>query len=86
MATTTTGAGYWIAAGNGGVSPFGDAVFYGGADAAPLARPIVAIAATPTGKGYRMVASDGGVFVFGDASFLGSTGAVALARPVVGID
>ena len=79
----STGAGYWLAAADGGVFAFGDAVYAGGLGAGPLNAPIVAMAATPTGLGYWLFASDGGVFAFGDAPFLGSLGATRLNQPIV---
>ena len=85
MAGTSTGAGYWIVAGDGGVFAFGDARFSGSTAGVRLSSPIVGMAGTPTGQGYWLVASDGGVFAFGDASFLGSTGGIRLDRPVVGM-
>ena len=85
MATTPSGAGYWLAARDGGVFSFGDARFYGSMGDRHLNRPIVAIAATPNGQGYWLVASDGGVFSFGDARFLGSTGNIRLNQPIVGM-
>ncbi len=44
MATTPTGHGYWLAAADGGVFTYGDAVFYGSAGNAKLHAPIVGIA------------------------------------------
>jgi Cu/Zn superoxide dismutase len=79
----SSGAGYWLAAADGGVFAFGDAPYAGGLGAAPLNAPIVAIAPTPTGLGYWLVAADGGVFAFGDAPFLGSLGAMKLNQPIV---
>ncbi len=85
MTSTPSGAGYWIAAEDGGVFSFGDAQFYGSTGATPLNKPVVGIASTPTGHGYWLVAADGGIFSFGDARFYGSTGATPLNKPVVGI-
>jgi hypothetical protein len=76
---------YWLAAADGAVSPFGGAPFLGGADGAPLNKPVVGMAATPDGHGYWLVASDGGIFAFGAAGFHGSTGGLALNKPVVGM-
>jgi hypothetical protein len=85
MEPTTSGAGYWQAAADGGVFALGDAGFYGSAGAITLNKPIVGMAATPDGKGYWLVASDGGVFAYGDAGFYGSAGAITLNKPIVGM-
>ena len=86
MEPTTSGAGYWQAAADGGVFALGDAGFHGSAGNITLNKPIVGMAATPDGKGYWLVASDGGVFAYGEASFHGSAGAIPLNQPVVGMD
>ncbi|MGH8978013.1 MAG: M15 family metallopeptidase [Acidimicrobiia bacterium] len=85
MAATRSHGGYWLAASDGGVFAFGDAVFFGSTGGIRLNRPIVGMAATPSGGGYWLVASDGGIFAFGDAGFFGSTGGVRLNRPIVGM-
>ena len=76
MASTPSGAGYWLLGRDGGVFSFGDAAFYGSTGDIRLNQPIVAMAAVPDGKGYWFVGSDGGVFAFGDADFFGSTGGI----------
>ncbi|MDQ3946940.1 MAG: superoxide dismutase family protein [Actinomycetota bacterium] len=76
-------AGYFMAAGDGGVFAFGDAVFRGSRGGQRLNRPVVGMTGTPGGDGYHLVASDGGVFAFGDAIFEGSTGGTTLTAPVV---
>ena len=73
------------AANDGGVFPFGDAMFHGSGGEAHPDRSIVGIAGSPSGKGYWLTARDGGVFAFGDAPFHGSTGATPLNEPIVGI-
>jgi len=85
LGSTSTGAGYWIARGDGGVLPFGDALPHGGLEGQTLNRTIVGLAASPTGGGYWLVGGDGGVFPFGDAGGFGSTGGMALNKPMVGI-
>ena len=77
--------GYWLAASDGGIFPFGNAAGYGSTGGIPLNKPIVSMAATPDGKGYWLVGSDGGVFPFGDAGGYGSTGGIHLNQPIVGI-
>ena len=83
MASTPDGAGYWLAASNGGVSVHGDANFYGSMAGHALNAPIAHIVATPDGHGYWLVAADGGIFTFGDAPFFGSMGGQHLNAPVV---
>ena len=70
----TLGAGYWLAAGDGGVFTFGDAPFFGSIPGRNISlnAPVVGMARTLSGKGYWLVAGDGGVFTFGDAPFFGS--------------
>jgi hypothetical protein len=84
-APVSSGSGYLVANGAGGVYTFGDAVSDGSIGGVHLRAPIVGMAPTPDGGGYWMVASDGGVFSFGDAVFHGSTGALHLAAPIVGM-
>jgi len=85
LTTSPGGQGYWEAASDGSVFPFGGAQFYGSMGGRPLNKPIVGMAATPDGKGYWEVASDGGIFSFGDAGFYGSMGGKPLNKPVVGM-
>ncbi|HVF32182.1 MAG TPA: superoxide dismutase family protein [Acidimicrobiales bacterium] len=77
------GAGYWMAAADGGVFAHGDAPFHGSRGGMPLAKPVVGLESTPDRAGYYLVASDGGVFAHGDAPFVGSAGGLALNAPVV---
>ncbi|WP_421734398.1 SpoIID/LytB domain-containing protein [Cellulomonas sp.] len=79
------GAGYWMAASDGGVFAFCGAGYYGSAGGLRLTSPVVAMASTASGQGYWLVASDGGVFSYGDAAFFGSTGAIKLNKPIVDI-
>ena len=74
MAITPDGAGYWMAASDGGIFAYGDAGFYGSHGGSHLNQPIVGMTSTPDGGGYWLVASDGGIFTYGDAGFYGSTG------------
>jgi hypothetical protein len=64
MAPTADGAGYWLAATDGGVFAFGDAAFHGSMGGTPLAAPVVGMAADAATGGYWLDASDGGVFSF----------------------
>jgi murein DD-endopeptidase MepM/ murein hydrolase activator NlpD len=83
IAATSSGAGYWMVAGDGGIFSFGDAPFFGSMGGQRLNRPMVGMAATATGNGYWMFAGDGGIFAYGDARFFGSTASVALQAPIV---
>ncbi len=85
IASTRTGNGYWLVAGDGGIFSFGDAQFHGSTGNLKLNKPVVGLSATASGNGYWFVATDGGIFSYGDAFFYGSTGAFILNRPVVGM-
>ncbi|EEF62266.1 glycoside hydrolase family 25 protein [Pedosphaera parvula] len=85
MARSASGAGYWIAASDGGVFSFGDAHFYGSMGGQHLNAAVVGIAARPQGDGYWLVGADGGIFSFGNAGFHGSMGGQHLNAPVVGM-
>jgi hypothetical protein len=45
MASTPSGAGYWLVATDGGIFAFGGADFFGSLGDHPPAQPIVAVAA-----------------------------------------
>ncbi len=77
-------SGYWVAATDGNVFPFGGAPSCGTLVQTQLQQPIVGMAGLPT-PGYWLVARDGGVFAFGSARFHGSTGAMHLNQPIVGM-
>lgn len=85
IASTRSGAGYWLVDSKGKVEAFGDAVHAGDLAGAVLAKPVVGIAADPITDGYWLVAADGGVFSYGGARFYGSMGGTNLAAPVVDI-
>ena len=85
LAGTQDGGGYQLAAADGGIFTFGDAVFHGGLGGTHLNQPIVGMATTPGSRGYWLVASDGGIFTFGDATFLGGMGGTHLNQPIVGM-
>jgi len=60
---SVSGKGYYLAAADGGVFGFGDALFQGSMGGASLNAPIVSIEVQP--GGYWLAASDGGIFAFG---------------------
>jgi hypothetical protein len=80
----TGGAGYRLAAADGGIFAYGDAGYYGSMGGKHLNQPIVGLATTPDGNGYWEVAADGGIFAYGDAGYYGSQHQPP-ARPVVGL-
>ncbi len=73
-----------MAAADGGVFTYGDALFFGSAGGTHLDAPVVGIGSTSDGKGYWLFAADGGVFTYGDALFFGSAGGTHLSAPIVG--
>jgi hypothetical protein len=86
--TSTAGSGSVSsqAYADNGVLTFGDASYFGApTDGAPLASPVVAMAATPDGGGYWLTGADGGIFSYGDAKFHGSAGAINLNAPIIGM-
>jgi glucose/arabinose dehydrogenase len=85
IASTPSGAGYWVATADGRVLTYGDAPFKGSMAGQGLNQPIVGMTPTITGQGYWLVAGDGGIFSFGDALFYGSTGNQVLNQPIVGM-
>ncbi len=85
LQASSTPAGYWMVASDGGVFAEGAAPFAGSTGGKHLNAPIVGMAVTPSSTGYWLVASDGGVFSFGDAAFFGSMGGTHLNAPIVGM-
>ena len=81
IAASLSGNGYYLAASDGGIFAFGDAVFRGSMVGKALVAPVVGIAVTRSGGGYYLAGADGGVFSFGDAPYRGSPG--ASASPIV---
>ena len=77
--------GYWMAAQDGGIFSFGNAIFHGSMGGKHLNAPIVGMWASVDHGGYWLVASDGGMFSFGDAMYHGSMGGRRLNEPVVGM-
>jgi hypothetical protein len=84
-ASSASGLGYWVAAADGRVWPYGDAPHFGDVHNKPLVAPIVGIAATPDHGGYWLVSADGGIFTFGNARFRGSIGGKILMQPITGM-
>ena len=80
----SSGEGFWLLGGDGGVFSFGAAKFFGSIGNVPLNKQIVGMAAKPDGTGYWFVASDGGIFAY-KAPFWGSTGNIHLTKPIVGM-
>lgn len=77
IASSPTGKGYWMVAGDGGMFAFGDAGFYGSVPGvlAPGEQLDAGIAEMiPQGNGYLLVGGDGGIFTFGESRFHGSLG------------
>jgi hypothetical protein len=63
-------AGFWAAGADGSVVSGGAAASYGSVAGAPLAQPIVGLAADRAGDAYWLVAADGGIFAASRASTL----------------
>jgi minor extracellular serine protease Vpr len=76
--------GFRLVGADGAVFGYGED-YFGGANGAPLAGPIVGAAPTPSGLGYWLVGRDGGVRSYGDAAFFGSLGGVPTPSPIVGM-
>src|SRR5262245_34764563 len=77
-AAAPDGAGYWLAAADGEIYPYGTAPYYGSALGTRLTAPIADLVPTATGGGYWLVEADGTVLAYGDAPRVGS------ARPAGG--
>lgn len=73
---TPSGQGFYIAARDGGVFPFGDAIGFGSLydhiQHTAVDDELADLAVTSTGKGYWLLSNDGGVFPYGDAVGYGS--------------
>ena len=83
----TTGSGYRLAAGDGGVFAYGGAGYLGGATMRGRGNTVVGMATTPDGGGYWLVCADGAVFAYGDAKTHGDPdlSGLKLAAPIVGM-
>jgi hypothetical protein len=77
-------AGYWVAAADGSVAPFGDLGSHGDL-AGRHHDPVAAIAAPPARHGYWVAERDGTVTRFGGAHALGGVDHLALNAPIVHI-
>jgi uncharacterized protein YkwD len=84
LARAPDGQGYWFAAADGVLLPFGSAPFRGTATPGPGAA-VVGLAPTRSGQGYWLAVSSGGIYSFGDAGFKGSAGSLPLKAPIVGM-
>jgi hypothetical protein len=88
IATTPSGAGYWIATARGEVFPFGDAGDRGSLGKVALAQPIVAFTATHSGdgaQGYLMTDARGSVYNFSSVAVPGLPPGYDRPDPVVAI-
>jgi lipoprotein-anchoring transpeptidase ErfK/SrfK len=65
MASSPSGAGYWLVAADGGIFAFGDAPFLGSHLRTSPDADAVGIAASPDGDGYWVAHLDGRVVAFG---------------------
>ena len=82
IAPAASGAGYYLAGGDGGVFSFPNTLpFYGSLGGTKLNAPIVGIAVNPKTQGYVLAGSDGGVFTY-NSPFYGSMGGQKLGAPV----
>jgi len=82
MAPTKTGAGYWLAGGDGGIFTFGNAPFFGSLGNVPIAGWVNSMAATPTGNGYWLANANGDVYHFGDAGNYGNNLGAPRTEPI----
>jgi hypothetical protein len=87
MASTLNGAGYWLAAADGGIFTFGNATFLGsGPQQAPGVNDFNAFAASTDGGGYIMGnASRSFLLNLGDARYGGIGFNPADRSPLVGL-
>ena len=83
MTPSPFGHGYWLAAANGTVYPFGGAPNLGSAATSPSA-PVVSITSDQN-DGYWLIAGNGTLFTFGSAPNEGSTAGLHLNKPIVGM-
>jgi hypothetical protein len=76
MVPSSTGAGYFMVASDGGVFAFGDAAFEGSCPGQPggCLGAAVGVAPDASGQGYWLVTQSGHVYTFGDATYFGAPG------------
>ena len=86
MASSRSGAGYWVSNSVGKVFAFGDAVHRGDLRSISLDAPVVDLAVTPDGDGYWLVTGNGVVYAFGTALWRGSVAHLDLQAPIVDLE
>jgi len=86
MASSQSGAGYWVSTTAGRVFAFGDAVHRGDLRSISLDAPVVDLAVTPDGSGYWLVTGSGVVYAFGTALWRGSVAHLDLQAPIVDLE
>src|SRR5258706_15093675 len=69
IASTPSGAGYWVATADGRGLTYGDALFKGSMAGPGLNQPVVGMTPPITGPGYLPPAPEGGPFPFRDPVF-----------------
>jgi hypothetical protein len=75
MVPSSTGAGYFMVASDGGVFAFGDAQFEGSCPGiGGCSGAAVGVAPDASGAGYWLVTSSGSIYTFGDAPYFGAPG------------
>jgi hypothetical protein len=81
MTTTPDDQGYCLASSDGGVTPFGNAQFYGSMASSHLTGPAASLARTPSGNGYWLTSATSAVYAF-DTPFDGPYAAGLVAQRV----
>ena len=86
----SSGCGYRLDAGDGGVFVFGHSRFWGSVPGVLGRKRLngavyAGLVPLPSGRGYWLIARDGGVFTFGKARFYGSLAGQSPASRPIGI-